>query len=112
VISPAARVLANPNLVEAFTIRRPTPAMQEGVETVTNADIAASGSLQPAKPADLQGLPEGQRLAETIAVWTTTEVKADPGAPDELLWSGRTYRVVALERWPDHYRALAQRVLP
>lgn len=111
-ISPAARVLANKNLVEAFLIRRPTPAMQEGVAVSTSADIEASGSLQPAKPADLQGLPEGQRLLETIAVWTRTEVKAEPGAPDELVWSGRTYRVVALERWPDHYRALAQRVIP
>lgn len=111
-INPAARVLANPNLVESFTIRRPTAGMQDGVAVATNADLPASGSIQPPKPADLQGLTEGQRLLETIAVWTTTEVKAAPGAPDELVWKGKTYRVVALETWPGYYRAIAQRVNP
>jgi hypothetical protein len=58
-------------------------------------------------------LKEGQRLDELIAVFTLTEVKATPGAPDEIvLGDGRLFRVVGLERWQDHYRALAQRVFP
>lgn len=113
-IDAASDVLADPDLTEAFTIRRPTVGMQEGVGVSTGfEDIEARGSVQTPTPAMLQGLPEGQRLAETIAVFTLTEIKATPGAPDEiLLGDGRLYRVVALDKWPDHYRALAQRVLP
>lgn len=113
-IDAASAVLGDPDLTEAFVIRRPTVGMQEGVAVSTGfTDIAAIGSVQPPTPAMLQGLPEGQRLAETIAVFTLTEVKAVPGAPDEIVFGdGRLYRVVALDKWPDHYRALAQRVLP
>lgn len=111
-IDAASAVLSNPMLTQPFTIRRPTPAMQEGVAVSTSAETTARGSVQPPRTSELQGLPEGQRLLEHVSVWSKTEIKADPGAPDELVVDGKLYRVVGLETWPDHYRALAQRVLP
>lgn len=103
-------LMSDPDFIESVTLRRPTPSMQEGVAVATHVDTTITAIVQPATPRELMGLPEGQRLKDVVSVWSATEMKAEPGAPDILLRSGRSYRVIKLEPWAEagYYRAFAE----
>lgn len=88
-------------------------------------------SVQPATPDEIQALPEGVRARETLALYTTTELRTatnprldageDPipaasprGAvpADLVIVRGEVYEVVSIERWArirPHYKAIAVR---
>jgi hypothetical protein len=99
-----------------FTVMRPSGSYVAGrwVEGAGSAfEIVAS--IQPATPKELQRLPEGDRVRDVIAIWTTTElqVAASPAAQaDRVTYAGASYEVQAVERWDlgEYFKALASRV--
>lgn len=81
--------------------------------SVTTSTIQAS--VQPAGGKELQRLPEGERLQDYLAVWTTSELLTLEGsrAPDRLVIDGAEYEVVAVEDWlseGNYYKAIVHRV--
>lgn len=83
-----------------------------GAATVFTADA----HVQPATPKDLRMLPENERTIESIAIYTvdglrTSDVSTGQMA-DVVTWSGRTWRVRAVESWTaqaGYAKAIAQR---
>lgn len=77
-------------------------------------EIGIDASVQPATAKELERLPEGQRTRETLAVYTTTELRiAAPGqAADRLEHDGVTYEVQSVEPWGvgGYFKALAAKV--
>jgi hypothetical protein len=59
--------------------------------------------VQPSSPRQLEQVPENERTSEGITVFTrskllTADVQTGQQA-DELVWSGRTWKVVLVEDW-------------
>jgi hypothetical protein len=81
----------------------------EGSHTTLTVDAV----VYPARPEQLQKLPEGQRSEETQAVITSTELytsRANNRPADTFSWLGSIWVVVSVSRWQlGAYECLAQR---
>lgn len=78
--------------------------------------VSLTAHIQPASPRQMLALPEGQRTAETLVVFSGSELRAasSPGGADGdvLTWRGEEFAVISVEQWKemgDFYKALAQR---
>ena len=72
-------------------------------------------SVQPATGRDLQRLPEGTRTTETLAVFSSTELKVQSPAqaPDVITVGAFSYEVKSAEQWGDvgaYWKCLAQKL--
>jgi hypothetical protein len=110
-------LLTDPDFTRTITRRRPTTTLGYEGEAANTYGTATSvvGSVQPAKLSDVQFLPEGARLSDTMAFFTAADVSAGNGRsqlPDILIDGAQTYRVLHLEdfRLNGYVRVLALRV--
>ena len=78
--------------------------------------ITIDACVQPATDEDMQRLPEGQRIEETISIFTTTELKTvsvDGQTPaDRVSYDGEVYEVQSVTPWSEvggYYHVLAKR---
>jgi len=78
-------------------------------------DIRAS--VQPARPDEIQRLPEGRRTSATIAVYSKAELKTanapQGNQPDLLSYRKESFQVESVEDWFElggYYKALAVKV--
>lgn len=101
-----------------FTLRRarPTTYADEGVAQPAFSEAQIAGNVQRARTKDLQLLPEGTRIDETIAVWAPEELRVGNGEAldaDVLVIDGQSYRVVRCTPWPQagYWKAFATRFL-
>ena len=102
-----------------FTRRRPTSTMaNEGRGAPTYTDSTLTGVIQPAATADAQLLPDGTRLSDVQAFFTSGEISpgdGDAALPDLLVDDkGITYRVLHVQEFDKHglTKALAERQFP
>lgn len=91
---------------DAITIlRAAADTYAGGVRTAgTRSPISTTGSIQPAKPSDIQRLPEGVRSRETVAVFAPVPLRqADDRAgtvADRVQRAdGRIYEVADVDEW-------------
>lgn len=87
------------DFVETIAIRRPTPAMQEGVAVATNVDGTISANVQPTTAAELKKLPEGDRLTDVITVYSRSLIRCTPDVQDIIVYGGKSYRAIKAEDW-------------
>jgi hypothetical protein len=105
-----------------ITLRRPAApgAFVDGIwQPAAMADTSITASVQPASGDDLLQLPEGNRTADTLKIFTTSELRNENDLtktdPDILLIDGRQYAVHNVKTWPSgvgdlaHYECLAVR---
>jgi hypothetical protein len=104
-----------------FTRRRPTTTLDnEGIAGTTYTDTTdVAGIIQPAATADAQLLPEGTRLSDVQAFFTSADISPGDGVsalPDLLVDDkGNTYRVLHVQDFGAKHgmvKALAQRLAP
>lgn len=82
----------------------------------TASVFTVDAHVQPAGPRDLRMLPENERTIEAITIFTidalhTSDVASGQMA-DVVTWSGRTWRVRAVEDWnaqARYFKSVAQR---
>ena len=88
-----------------YTITRRTPAARvNGVEQdPTSATFIIEACVQPASGRQLQRLPDGMRQSETIAVYTSTELKTIESAPlaDLISFKGKSYELANVKPFDD-----------
>lgn len=100
----------------AFTRRRPTSSLaKEGASATSYPSVTLNGIIQPATTKDAQLLPEGVRLSDVRAFFTSGDISAGNGStqlPDLLQYGGETFRVLNLQDFGAHgmRKALAQRI--
>jgi len=79
-----------------YTAGRLTP----GALTTTTLAVV---NIQPASGRDLLRLPEGVRTRETVAIWTSDELRTAneaTGAPADVVnYGGASYQVELVEDW-------------
>jgi hypothetical protein len=111
-------MMTDPDFVRGFSVRRPTLAVaDEGVASYSYETLNLQGIVQPARPNDLQLLPEGSRLKEIISVWCGCELFAADGdatESDVITVDKKAYRVIKSEPWADngYFRVFAEGFVP
>lgn len=85
------------------------------VKAAAAAPFTLAASVQPAGGRQVLRLPEGLRSTETIALWTSTELRGalEEGATgDRLTWQGTVYEVQVVKPWRQagYFEAIATRV--
>jgi hypothetical protein len=102
-----------------FTRRRPTTTYSgEGIAQQSYDDLTVAGIIQPANTEDAQFLPDGVRLSDVRAFYSSVPVSAGDGSStigDVLINDmGHTFQVLHVEGFYKHgmIKALAQRLLP
>jgi len=100
-----------------FTVIRPSGAafVNAGVRTFSYDTLPFRGCVQPATKSDLKQSGVGEEVAETIAVWSTAELRVGNGddiQPDVIVVDGVKYRVVALVDYGQagYWKAIAAQV--
>lgn len=80
--------------------------------------IAMGACVQPARPKDVQALPEGLRSEQALLVFTAVALNAATAAGakgDTFAFEGATYEVRQTEPWNQmagFYKAIAVKVTP
>lgn len=113
-------IMSDPDFVRSFSVKRPSGAFDDtGVFAISGYDdIAFTGAVQPADPATLQMLGEGERIGNVIEIWTLAEVRMGQGADnvlsDIVIVDGQSFRVFKTEPWSDngYFHAFAEGFLP
>jgi len=85
--------------------RRPKGQYVQGrLVTVTPSTLLVSACVQPASGRQLQRLPDGMRLSETISIWSEVElfVKTATSDPDLIEYRGNKYEVQISHPWDEH----------
>ncbi len=100
-----ARLTRDPHFTRCFTVKRPTPgSFDAGGIWVPGPydDLPFTGSVQPATPKQMELLPSGTNIANTIGVWTGEELVCDDSQSlnsDVVFVDGKSYRVTKLLDW-------------
>jgi hypothetical protein len=97
-----------------FTRLRPTTTYaKEGEASNTYASVSLAGIVQPAATTDANLLPEGVRVSDVQAFFTSDDVGVGgpEQLPDILQFGGFSYRVLHVQDFGAHglRKALAQR---
>lgn len=88
----------------SLQIKRKTTGMyvnghwQEGAET----SFTIYGDVQPTNPNDMDQLPEGRRINDTVTVYTDTLLNSIDGTgqnPDIVIYEGNRYEVLKSYHW-------------
>src|ERR1035438_3840736 len=102
-----------------FTRRRPiTTYSGEGITNQSYVDLTVSGIVQPANQEDAQFLPDGVRLSDIKAFYSSVPISAGDGSStigDVLVDDmGHTFQVLHVEGFYKHgmIKALDQKLFP
>jgi hypothetical protein len=114
-----SEVVNDPDLAQAFMIQRSTQgAFLFGVWQTKQETVPCYGPVRPASSREINMLPEGDRVGEIKAFWSSTPLygtRATTGkgeSSDILVWNGLYYRVLQVFQSQDNgfYKALAVRM--
>lgn len=108
-----SRAILHPKLSQSIQLFRKSGAWVKGrFEQVENS-LTMQGVVSPAKPQDIEMIPEGDRVGGEIAIFTTGEVfvTSDSGTSDEVSWNGERYKIYAVQPYRDYgyYKSIAVR---
>lgn len=114
-----SELMTDPELSRTLTVRRPRSGafVNEGEFTASYDQDLVTGIVQSPKASDMEFLPEGTRIEDTISVWSAEELRGADGVrqePDVLLVDGLYYKIIASQPRPDggYFKAFAQRYTP
>jgi len=82
------------------------------------AEFDVMASVQPSTGEELLNPPEGQRTTEILNIFTKTELftveKSQFKKADVVVYNGRKFEVMKVERWPSlipHYKVIVSYIL-
>lgn len=111
-------VVSDPDLAENYTIQRITGSFQAGGWVANSpVSIPAYGVVSVAKPEDLDGIPEGDRIEGSMVFHSTQQMFVTKSATnqtsDQLLWQGDLWRVYSVGNYSNrqYWKAIAARIL-
>jgi hypothetical protein len=109
----------DPDFAQTITRKRSTLTYaNEGTPQKSYATASIVANVQSPSPSDVQLLPEGVRLNDVMAIFTTAgNITAGDGTtvlPDVLIIEGQSYQVLHVEDFSrnGYVMALAQRFAP
>jgi hypothetical protein len=120
-------VILDPDFVQSFILLRTTGQFgttsdqNQGVWQATEGPPQTfQGTILPARPSELEALPEGERHDGAIAIWCTEALQIGDQqitSPDTIFWNGNYYRVAWIKFYAQAnlYKAIAtiyHRIVP
>jgi hypothetical protein len=111
-------VVTDSEMAESFQILRPVGQFVAGGWAVTSTQtINTYGVVSLASAKEIAMLPEGDRVGEIRAFWTTTQMNVTSGqnnqTSDILVWENTKYRIIGQPQYDTrgYWKALATRIL-
>jgi len=89
-------IVGDPDFQDSVTlIRRTSVVNSTGRNVLAESSSTVRMVVQPAKPDDLQRLPDSVRRQDAINVWYRGSLSADAGGvyPDIVVWGGKRFQV-------------------
>lgn len=110
--------LGDPTAIEVTRIDADSGAYANGIWISGDATTSTVPAVvQPSSPKEMRQVPENERTAEGISVWTELPLQASDVAQrleaDVITWSGRSWRVMVVEDWSaqaGYAKAIATRI--
>jgi hypothetical protein len=101
-------LFSDPDFASELTIVRTDGQWAPGGEFVRGEPehIPCVGAAQPARPADLALVPEGERKSGAMTFYITNvydlRLTGKDGLSDRILWRGEVYKIVSVKQWQDY----------
>lgn len=124
-----AELVNDPDFAQPFTVQRSTGTFVLGGYQSTTVDVPFYGVIEVASTKELNTLPEGDRIAGSMAIWTQqpiyeTSVDDNPSygrgkygqsasrISDVVIWHGQQFRIVKDSVWSDfgYYKTIGVRM--
>lgn len=112
-----SEIVEDPDLSQTWMLLRSTGEFVAGGFQSTTTQIPFSGIAEPASDAELQMIPEGDRVTQAFTFISTqpmytTRAGDQAGVSDKILFQGSTYRLMNVGPWQAHgfYSALGLRM--
>lgn len=99
-------LLIDPDLgAQTFFVKRRKGKWSGGRLAVSDEEaLSFIGIIQPPSSEQLAFFPEGERREGRIVIYTQSLLHLTEGEDisDDVIWSGESYKVVAIDRWTDY----------
>jgi hypothetical protein len=101
-------LFSDPDFAGAFTIIRTNGEWAPGGEFAPGEPehIPCVGAAQPARPAELALVPEGERKSGAVVFYVPdayeVRLTGQGGLSDKILWRGDIYKIVSIKEWKGH----------
>lgn len=116
-----SRVINDPRFSESFKVYRKSGEWIRGRFNQEEKEITMNGVITPAKPKEIEMIPEGDRVGGEISIHTTSKLytthaldKEDTeGTSDEIEWHGERYKLYSLNDFSQfgYYSAIGIRLV-
>jgi len=102
-----SRVISNPSFRQPFTVYRRSGNFVAGGYQETEVTVSMSGIASPTKSKDIDQLPEGDRITESMTFYTidplyVTHSDGTQGTSDQVLYRGERYKLVQVKNYLDY----------
>lgn len=114
-----SEVINDPDFMQSFTVYRKSGDFASGGYVETETVITMQGIILPLTTKDILQLPEGDRITENKAFYSTaplyvTRNNADgtSGTSDEIVHGGVRYRLYQVKNYQDYgyFKAISMRM--
>lgn len=101
------RVLDNPKFRQSFTVYRKSGQFGAGGYQETETSLPMSGVVTPTTSRDIQQVPEGDRVTESMTFYTKdslyiTHTDGTAGTSDQAVYRGARYKIVQVKNYLDY----------
>lgn len=114
------RIVNDPRFTQSFKVFRKSGEWIKGRFIQSETEITFSGVITPAKPKQIEMIPEGDRVGGEISIHTTTKLYTthslegeNEGTSDEIEWQGERYKLYQVNDYSQYgyYSAIGMRLV-
>lgn len=119
VLINVSKVILDSRFYQSFKIFRKSGEWLKGRFEQNETEISISGVITPAKPKEIEMIPEGDRVGGEISIhtinklYTTHSLENEEGTSDEIEWQGERYKIYQVNDYSQYgyYSAIAMRLV-
>lgn len=120
-----SRIVNDPRFSQSFKVYRKSGVWVRGRFEEDEKEIEMNGVITPAKPKEIEMIPEGDRVGGEIAIHSTNKIytthalnnendeETNEGTSDEIEWQGERYKIYQVSDYSQYgyYYAIGMRLV-
>lgn len=115
-----SRIVNDYRFSQSFKVFRKSGEWVKGRFVQSESEIILNGVIAPAKPKEIEMIPEGDRIGGEISIYTTNKLdvtralgNGEKGTSDEIEWQGERYKLYQVNDYSQYgyYSAIAMRLV-